>query len=54
VAGRWRPSTSRRPSRPLGWLGAATGELEALRREKVEGILEADGEETTWQLYRDE
>ena len=36
------------------WLGAATGRLEELRREKVEGIVEGEGGETNWQLYHEE
>ena len=38
----------------LLWLGEATGRLEELRREKVEGILEADADEPRWQLYHEE
>ena len=37
----------------LVWLGAATGRLEELRREKVEGIVEGEGGETNWQLYHE-
>ena len=38
----------------LLWLGEAMGRLEELRREKVEGILEADADEPRWQLYHEE
>lgn len=38
----------------LVWLSDATGQLEELRREKVEGIVEADADDTQWQLYHEE
>jgi predicted transcriptional regulator len=50
------PETVRRAFKRqfLLWLGDATGQLEQLRREKVEGILESEGDETRWQLYHEE
>ncbi|WP_254838970.1 helix-turn-helix domain-containing protein [Natronomonas marina] len=50
------PETVRRSFKRqfLVWLAGATGQLEELRREKVEGILETDAEDTQWQLYHEE
>lgn len=38
----------------LVWLDAASGRLEELGQEKVEGILEGEAEDTQWQLYHEE
>ena len=37
----------------LAWLKAAFGQLDALRRKKVEGIVETEGS-TEWKIYREE
>lgn len=37
----------------LAWLEASFGQLDALRREKVEGIVESDAS-TQWKIYREE
>jgi predicted transcriptional regulator len=38
----------------VGWVGSAADELDAVRREKVEGIVDGGEEESQWRIYREE